>query len=182
MPNSKIFASQILGSQAFIDAVRFPSSYPGAWLLDPKRGGIAQSGIVISAASVQQALYRARVLGASPHARMRAEANRLGYEIDRGVRVFSEANCILAIEAEHVLLANRLMDEDLVYADERGIPHQVNILERIVMATAICGLEDRKLQLLDYDQPGAFPILHSKYNLKIGTWQRNHPSSTGTGP
>lgn len=182
MPNSKIFARQILGSQAFIEVVRSPSSDPAVWLLDPRRGGIAQSGVVISAATVQQALYRARVLGASPHARMRAEANRLGYEIERGVRMFSDARCILAIETDHVMLANRLTDEDLVYANDMGANNQVNILERIVIATAICGLEDRKLELLDYDQPGAFPILRSKYRIKIGTWKRSLSSCTGTGP
>lgn len=74
MPTSKIFARQILGSQAFIDVVRNPSSDPAVWLFDPRRGGIAQSDVVVSAASIQQALYRARQLSASPHARMRAEA------------------------------------------------------------------------------------------------------------
>lgn len=181
MPNSKIFARQILGSQAFIDVVRNPTSDPAVWLFDPRRGGIAQSGVVVSAASVQQALYRVRQLSASPHARMRAEANRLGYEIERGVRMFSDANCILPIEAQHITLADRLIDEDLFYTDEMGTARQIDMLERTVIATAICGLEDRKLGLLDYEQPFAFPVLRSKYRLNIGTWKWTPSAITGTG-
>lgn len=182
MPNSKIFARQILGSQAFIDVVRNPSSDPAVWLFDQRRGGIAQSGVVVSAASVQQALYRARQLSSSTHARIRAEANRLGHEIERGVRMFSDANCILSIEAEHIILADRLIDEDLVYTDGMGAARQIDMLERTVIATAICGLEDRRLELLDYEQPFAFPILRSKYRLSIGTWKRTPSANTGTGP
>lgn len=173
-------ARQIIGTQAFVSACKDVTSDPYRWVWDSPRT-LHERGVVISAATVLQVLLQIKLLEDSDHRSDRAQGRLLRNHFDISYERFKSNGCVIPILADHVEFAARIPGE-IKYHNSFGLSREINMLERLVIATAIKGLHQRGLDLLDYAQDQAFARLAAEYSgLKIGTWTRLCDAEAGTG-
>jgi len=181
MPLRNFHARQLLGTLAFVSACKDVESDPYRWVWDSSQT-LHERGVVISAATVLQVLMQIRLLDDSSHRSDREQGRRLRNCFEDCYEHFKRNRCIIPILPEHIVFAERRLPSALKYRDGSGLSRDINTLERLVIATAIKGLYERGLDLLDYAQDQAFTRLKAEFNeLNIGTWARAGDADAGFG-
>ncbi len=160
-------ARYLLGTDAFVSCCLYPKSDPYRWVWEG--GNINARGIVISTATVQQVHREIRATMARPGEQQRAAELRGGFE--NALRIFRDKRCILPIREDITSFVESRLGYDIVYVRPVGPPQRVGTLEKIVLATALCGVNNRGLWLVDYHQPYAFPSLQDVFGLSYETFQ-----------
>jgi len=147
---------RLLGSLAFAMCCCDRQSQLGEWFWKHPRT-LSERRLYISAASVHWAIRKCAKLERSSDPDHVDFGRHWRSELDGTLRIFQIAERILPITEEHFRLAHWGLPDRLRYVDPRKpIETQYQdapFTERLVIATAIHGIDAVPLQLIDFDQP-----------------------------
>lgn len=155
-------AHHLLATSALASACFDRASEPYAWLWNPSRP-LFRSGIVVSVASLWQLSIHVRQLQFSDNLAEKDEGLQKFHRLSWVIRALEVGECILPIRLSHLMCANNDLAFQIIYELADGSTRPINMLERLVLATAIVGEPHSKPYLLDYDQPFAFEKLRAAF-------------------
>jgi hypothetical protein len=156
-------ARYILGTDAFVSCCIDPHGLPWHWVWSD-RSHINARGIVISTATVQLVQHRIRTIAGDPTQQERALTLKHGFET--ALKIFRDKRCVLPIRDDIASFADERLSHDIHYTRPDGSVVCIGALEKLVIATAICGFNSQSIWLTDFPQPRAFPKLAERCGLQ----------------
>ncbi len=156
-----VFPKYLLGTQAFYTFMKGANEELSVWI---RQNPLFENGIVVSTASLIQ-IYDEIEQNIQVPA-MHSAARELQERFRTAYIHFAHHGCILPITENFVSFASSSLSEDIHWVSLNGHEKKLPFLEKIVISTALNGLYNVPLYLIDYEQPTAFSNLKQKFGLQ----------------